>query len=192
MNFLEDTGIALIGESFRYVDNEQKAWTNLSKREARKLGHKIDRNTLYRPSRWSDEIKRPRGPSRNVTRWQSNRDIHWERRPYRGTYTHGKGYERPNIARPHPYKTQQVRTRMRRTGMVLMGTSKALPIIGYASLGYGIHRSMEDPESLLGYGITFLPGYSTIPRAQQEVVQTQARRANAWYLDKWFRGSKPE
>ena len=181
-----NAGLAMIGHSYTYIHNEQKAWTNLSKKETRRFGIKVDKDTLYRPTKWSDQISMPR---RGDGRWLSNRQIHWERRPYRGTYTMGQGYERPNIARPHPYKTGQVRIRMRMAGWTLYGTSKALPVIGYATLGYGFYKQSDDPESYLGYLLSLTPTYGMLPQQHQAVVQSQSKRASNWYLQKWFRGS---
>lgn len=136
---LQSSGKGMMAASFVHTGKSDKIWTSLRKSEHREIRkrtpnspmaqQRVDsRKYLYRPEGYRGEKlrRRPEG------RFLSNEDVHWKRQPRKSRY-----------AKPDPYKVAKTQSRMRFLGMTMYGVGKAVPALGYATLGYGLYKGED-------------------------------------------------
>lgn len=133
---LQSSGKGMMAASFVHTGKSDKIWTSYRKSEHREIRkrtpnspmaqQKVDsRKYLYRPEGYRGEKLR----RRHDGRFLSQEDIHWKRQPRKGKF-----------AKPDPYKVAKTQSRMRFLGMTMYGVGKAVPALGYATLGYGLFK----------------------------------------------------
>jgi len=147
----------------------EREWTQYTKKEHKVLRRTSASNPMSVKKASSKKIDyRPAKSSRKQAR-------HFQRQPRRGQ-------TRSVIPKG---KTRNYRLMRLARGSLLVGTGKAIPIIGYALYGYELYKS-NDPgmkilEDSLQYGMEF---YRLRPQ-QQELVRQTASSGFARYLE-WY------